>query len=176
MIQVPYDTFAIAIHINISIYTGISNMYIYIYFYLQYIYISFIFTKVPHFSSIAKKILPTVAVPQWLSVACRWHQRPSRNRDARRTSKSSPVVPKCVFSPLFWGHRTHDFVFLMSEMMINPILGFAISILLHSSWEKGVEMSGLSSSSIVLPLVLLWPTKHPRNAKWSKDYVPLREF
>lgn len=72
MIQVPYDTFAIAIHINISIYTGISyiyninisiytgisNMYIYIYFYLQYIYISFIFTKVPHFSSIAKKNPP----------------------------------------------------------------------------------------------------------------------
>ena len=32
-------------------------------------------------------------------------------------------------------------ILFMSEMMMNPILGFAISILLHSSWEKGLEMN-----------------------------------
>ena len=37
---------------------------------------------------------PSVCAKKWLSVAFPWHRRPNRNRDAGRTSKSSPPVAR----------------------------------------------------------------------------------
>lgn len=66
MIHLPLPSISIFLYIqvyrisivSISLSIQVYLICIYIYFYLQYIYISFIFTKVPHFSSIAKKNPP----------------------------------------------------------------------------------------------------------------------